>query len=78
MVAICSLVLTSCTDNVRTRMYGGKEDLVLQKNEIVVGATFKEADLWVITQDTVTGISYMREKSNWGILEGQITFLPGK
>jgi len=77
-MVVGSLVLTSCTENVRTRMYGGKEELTLQKNEVVIGATFKKADLWIITQDTVTNISYMREKSNWGILEGQITFIPGK
>ncbi len=70
------LILTSfisCTENSRARTFGGKQEIKLQPNERLVNMTWKEVDLWILTEDTITGVQYFRENSAWGLLEGQIT-----
>jgi hypothetical protein len=71
-ITIAALSLVSCTDNVRARHFGGTEELQLKKNEVVLNVTWKESEMWICTKDTVTGIVYFREKSNWGVMEGTI------
>ena len=39
------LLLSSCTDNARARAFGGTETVELNKNEVFMAATWKEADL---------------------------------
>ena len=68
------LLITSCTDNDRARKYGGTEEVILKENEILVNVTWKEANIWILTQDTVTGEHYFREKSNWGLFDGTVIF----
>lgn len=72
LVFILIASLTSCTDNSRSRNYGGTETVDLRKNEVFVNMSWKQDNLWIITKDTVTGISYGREKSSFGMLEGTI------
>lgn len=69
---ILLITLISCTDNERARYYGGEEVIKLKKNEKFINLTWKEADVWVIVQDTVTGKYYAREKSSFGVMEGKI------
>jgi hypothetical protein len=38
--------------------------------------SWKQESLWIITKDTVTGICYGREDSNFGILEGRVIITP--
>lgn len=71
-LVISILALTSCTDNERARRFGGTEMVSLKKNEIVLNVTWKEQELWICTKDTVTGVTYFREKSAWGVMEGAV------
>ena len=64
--------LLSCTDNQRARNFGGTETVELKPNEKFINITWKETSLWVITQDILTGIFYAREKSSYGIVEGEV------
>lgn len=70
-VALISLA-TSCTENSRARKFGGSEEITLKPNEKLLNVTWKDSDMWILTQDTLTGKSYFREKSSWGIWEGEI------
>lgn len=69
---LSSLLLTSCTENSRARSFGGTEEVSLKPNEKFLNITWKQDNLWVITQDTITGICYAREKSSFGVWEGTI------
>ena len=60
-------VFASCTQNQRAKHFGGTEEIQLKKNEIVLGVTWKETEMWICIKDTTTGITYFREKSNWGV-----------
>lgn len=68
-----AITLFSCTQNSRTRKWGGKEEMKLKANEKLVNMTWKEDNLWVLTEDTVTKTKYFRESSSWGIWEGEIS-----
>lgn len=72
LVILAVLLLASCTDNSRAKNWGGTENIQLKKNEILVNMTWKESNLWIQTKDTLTGIEYFREKSSWGVWEGEI------
>jgi hypothetical protein len=71
-IAIATLGLASCTDNQRAKHWGGTEEIKLNTNEIVLNVTWKESEMWICTKDTVTGVTYFREKSNWGVMEGTV------
>ena len=71
-VAITVLTLASCTDNARARRFGGVEEVKLNKNEVVLNVTWKENQMWICTKDTVTNVTYFREKSSWGVMEGTV------
>lgn len=64
--------LTSCTQNQRTKRWGGTEEIKLKTNEVVLNVTWKETQMWICTKDTITGTVYFREISNWGVLEGTV------
>lgn len=67
------IMLIGCTSNQRARTFGGKEEIILKPNEKLINITWKESDMWVLTEDTITHIFYFREKSNWGVWEGEIS-----
>lgn len=69
---IVSLFLISCSDNSIARRWGGSEEISLKPNERLLTITWKETSLWILTEDTVTGVQYFREKSPYGMVEGQI------
>jgi hypothetical protein len=72
MILVTMVVMSSCTENVRARHFGGTETLALKPNEVVLNVTWKESQMWICTQDTVTRVVYFREKSSWGVMEGTV------
>ena len=73
ILALTAILFTSCTQNERARSFGGTENVTLKPNEILINATWKELSLWILTVDTVTGVTYFRENSAvWGLWEGEI------
>jgi hypothetical protein len=32
----------------------------------------EENEMWICTKDTTTNITYFREKSSWGVMEGTV------
>lgn len=70
--------LTSCNDQKHTRYFGGSTTIKLKPNEKFLNMTWKENNIWVTTQDTLTGIGYSREYSEHGIFNGEVEFLPSK
>ena len=72
MVAITLLALASCTDNQRARSFGGNETIKIEPQEKFINITWKQDNLWVIVQDTITGTIYAKEKSSFGIFQGKV------
>lgn len=73
------LVMCSCTENQRARRFGGDMTVYLPFNEKLVMATWKEFDLYYLTEpmdsDYIPKNKKFIEDSNWGILETTITFV---
>ena len=72
ILGVMVVVMSSCTENVRARHWGGTETLTLKPNEKVLNVTWKDNEMWVCTQDTITRVVYFREKSSWGVMEGTV------
>jgi hypothetical protein len=72
LIVLAVIAMISCTENSRAKRWGGSETVTLKKNEVLVNLTWKDSDLWVLSKDTLTGIKYLREKSSWGMMEGEI------
>jgi hypothetical protein len=70
---------TSCTQNEIARNYGGSETIKLPVGEKLVNITWKEEHLWVLTTDMKSDdsahIYNFKEKSSWGVMEGNITIV---
>ena len=79
LLTLISLALTSCTDNQRARMYGGTETVNLPAGERLVVATWKEAQIWYLTEqmpaDYKPQQKIFREKSGYGLVEGTVIFV---
>ena len=74
LIILAAVFTISCTDNSRARTWGGTETVNLPTNCKFINSTWKETELWIVVQDTVTKQNYMYEKSSFGVLEGKIIF----
>lgn len=66
VLLVTSMLTISCTDN------GGTQEVKLGPNEKFVNVTWRNNILWVIVQDTTTGIFYAKERSSFGLIQGQV------
>lgn len=71
-------ILSSCTDNEMARRYGGTETITLLPNEKFINVTWKQDDIWIIVQDTVTGDYIAREKSSLRNQRNNLSDMLGK
>lgn len=82
LVIVLFLSLSSCTENVRARNFGGQEIIDLPKGKKLVMATWKESDLWYLTEDMDSLYKpqerFFSEKSSFGVMEGSIVFIESK
>ena len=78
LVALLTIA-TSCTEQHMARRYGGKLKIELPKGEKLIMATWKEANLFYLTEPMDSGYipkkKVFRESSNFGVLESEITFI---
>ncbi len=72
------MMLASCTENTRARVWGGTETIELDSGVRLVNVTWKEgSSLWILTKkDTTKASTYsFSEKSNLGVMEGQVIII---
>jgi hypothetical protein len=80
VLAAIIILATRCTQNQVARQLGGKETIALDKGVRLVNITWKGkngSDLWMLTKiDTTVPTTYQfSERSNFGILNGEITII---
>lgn len=72
-------VATSCTEQHMARRYGGSMKIKLPKGEKLIMATWKESNLFYLTEPMDSGYvpkeKVFRESSNFGVWESEITFI---
>jgi hypothetical protein len=69
--------LTGCTDNIRTRTFGGEQTINLEKGQRLVNVTWKKSNLWILTKESNTKPSTytFSEDSSFGAFEGTIIII---
>jgi hypothetical protein len=71
-----------CTENQRSRTFGGSMTINLPPNQKLVNVTWKETQMWYLIRPMRTNEfpeSYkFIEKSSFGMLEGTATFLESR
>ena len=76
------LAATSCTQQQVARNVGGKMTVKLPKGEKLMMATWKNTDLFYLTEPMDSGYipkkKMLRESSTYGVFETEITFIETK
>lgn len=76
------IILCSCTKQMVTRNFGGSSEIKLEKGQRLVEMTWKNDDLWILTEpmdsDYVPKTKVFYESSSFGILEGKIVVIEAK
>lgn len=77
-----ALLCQGCTENVRSRQFGGSSTQELPVCRKLVLVTWKEASLWTLTrpmraEDTAESYSF-QEDSSLGLMEGTVTITERK
>ena len=82
---VCVLSITALTiscDNYMSRKFGGSTTINLEKGQKLVEATWKENSLWYLTEpmdsNYVPKTKTFKEDSNFGVLEGTVTFVESR
>lgn len=74
--------ISSCTEQSRSRSFGGDSTIRLQPGEKLIMATFKDDNIWYLVEpmedDYVPKTKILKESSSWGVLEGSVTFIERK
>jgi hypothetical protein len=78
LVVCLMLACVSCTENLRTRTYGGTSTVELDPGQKLVEVTWKETSLWYLTEPMEPGYEpktkVFQEDSRFGIMEGKVIF----
>lgn len=77
-----TLIFLACTENSRARMYGGTVNIVLPKGQKLMEVTWKENNLWYLTEpmDSIyrPKTKVFREDSRFGMMEGTVIFIESR
>lgn len=72
------ICLCSCTEQERTRQYGGEMTINLPAGQELMSVTWKDNDLFYLTRpmasDYVPVTKTFKENSAWGIMESTVYF----
>ena len=82
-IVVCAvIVIISCTDNTRARMYGGTVNVMLPRGQKLLEVTWKESELWYLTEPMDSNYrpktKVFKEDSRFGVLEGTVNFIERK
>lgn len=72
------LSLSSCTEQARTKSFGGSYTITLKPGQKLIEATWKGDDLWYLTREMreneTTETYSFQENSSFGVFEGTVKF----
>lgn len=79
---IATAAFAGCTDNAAAKNYGGTQNIHLKSGRKFINATWKDQNLWYVTramrEDETPEVFSFKEKSNFGVMEGEIIFHESK
>lgn len=79
IVIVSMYILGSCTEQQRAKSWGGTMKVELPKGQKLVHVTWKESELWYLTEPMEEGYvpktKTFQEDSKFGVIEGKILFI---
>lgn len=82
ILLLVMMMTTACTEQSMTRNFGGKMNIKLPKGERLLTATWKDSNLFYLTEpmdsDYVPKNKKFVESSSFGVWESEITFIETK
>lgn len=76
------IILSSCTEQERTRQFGGEMTINLPAGQELMMVTWKENELFYLTRpmaaDYVPTKKTFQESSSWGIMESTVYFIESR
>ena len=77
-----AVMFISCTQNIMTKNLGGHQKIELAKGQKLVELTFKDDNLWILTEpmdsDYVPKTKHFYETSSFGVWEGDIEIIESR
>lgn len=81
-IVASTFFIGGCTSNSRARVWGGDMKIDLAPGEKLLEATWKEAELWYLTEQAdsnyIPKVKVFKESSRFGVMEGSVTFVEHK
>jgi hypothetical protein len=82
LIAFAAIIMVGCTDKTMTRNFGSSYEVRLEKGQRLVEITWKNEDLWILTEPMDTDYQPQTktfyEDSSWGLYEGKITIIESR
>ena len=79
---IACTILSSCTEQIRTRQFGGEMTIKLPAGQELMEVTWKEDDLFYLTRpmadDYIPVTKTFQESSSWGVMESTVYFVESR
>ena len=76
------LSLLACTENQRSRAFGGTMEVKVPCDQSVFDVTWKGEDLWYATQPANAGwrpeTKHFKEYSSYGVIEGEVVLVESR
>lgn len=77
ILVVVLLVYFFFSSNFVAKQFGGKTTIELKEGEKFINATWKDNNIWIITEKNKENTKQkeykMKEYSNFGVLEGEVT-----
>lgn len=78
LALVAVVAFSSCTENLRSRKYGGTSVVELEPGQKLIEVTWKEASIWYLTEPMEPGYEpktkVFQEDSRFGVMEGKVIF----
>lgn len=82
LIIIAFICMCSCTEQIRTRQFGGNMEIRLPAGQELMEATWKDDDLFYLTRpmspDYVPVTKTFQESSSWGVMESTVYFIESR
>ena len=82
LIIAAIICLCGCTEQIRTRQFGGEMTINLPAGQELMEVTWKDDDLFYLTRpmapDYVPVKKTFQESSSWGVMESTVYFIESR
>ena len=79
LIIVALICMCSCTEQIRTRQFGGEMTINLPAGQELMMVTWKDSELFYLTRpmsdDYIPVKKTFQESSSWGVIESTVYFV---